>query len=494
MKPNHWLLLPLLGILAGGCAANYHGPDYPGDPSRLPPSFWDSTLNGGATNAPVSPAAWWKNFHDAELDSLVDRAVKSNLDLQIAQARVREARARYSIAVAGFFPTVDASGSYERQRQSHSQPLFNGFQIPSSAFQNNVYQAGFDASWEIDVFGGKRHAAKAARAEVDAFEYGQRDTLVTLLGEVARNYVDVRGNQRRLAIANDNIEAQTKALAITRRRFSNGLTSDLDVQQASTLLATTKAEIPTLDTSIRASIHRLGVLLGQPPGALLAELSNAAPIPAAPPEVPVGLPSELLLRRPDVQRAGRELAAATENISVAKADWFPKFFLTGAAGFESVSASDWFTSGSKFWSFGPTVQWRIFDAGRIRANIKVQNERQEQALAAYEQTALVAFEDVENGLVAYANEQIRRRSLEDAVDSSQKSLELADKLYANGLTDFLHVLDAERSLYQAQDALVQSDRTVSANLIALYKALGGGWETVEKQPSLALAQTANPLK
>ena len=479
MKLNRWLLLPFLAIMAGGCTTNYHGPDYRGDPSRLPPALWDNTLNGGATNAPVSPTAWWKNFHDAELDSLVDRAVKSNLDLQIAQARVREARAQYSIAVADFFPTVDASGSYERQRQSHHQPLFNAFQIPSSAFQNNVYQAGFDASWEIDVFGGKRHAAGAARAEIDAFEYSQRDTLVTLLGEVARNYVDVRGDQRRLAIAHENIEAQTKALAITQRRFANGLTSDLDVQQAGTLLSTTRAEIPTLDTSMRASIHRLGVLSGQPPGALLVELSSAAPIPAAPPEVPVGLPSELLLRRPDVQRAGRELAAATENISVAKADWFPKFFLTGAAGFESVSASDWFTSGSKFWSFGPTVQWRIFDAGRIRANIKVQNARQEQALAAYEQTALVAFEDVENGLVAYANEQIRRRSLEDAVDSSQKSLELADKLYANGLTDFLHVLDAERSLYQVQDALVQSDRTVSVNLISLYKSLGGGWEVKE---------------
>jgi multidrug efflux system outer membrane protein len=491
MKLNRWLLPPLLGILAGGCTTNYHGPE---SQNHMPPALWDNTLNGGETNAPVSLTAWWQNFHDAKLDSLIGRAVQSNLDLQIAQARVREARAQYGIAVADFFPTVDASGSYERQRQSHNQPLFNGFQIPSSAFQNNVYQAGFDASWEIDVFGGKRHAAGAARAEVDAFEYGRRETLVTLLGEVARNYVDVRGDQRRLAIANENIEAQTKALAITQRRFSNGLTSNLDVQQASTLLATTRAEIPTLETSIRASIHRLGVLLGQPPGALLAELSNAAPIPAAPPEVPVGLPSELLLRRPDVQRAGRELAAATENISVAKADWFPKFFLTGAAGFESVNSSDWFTSGSKFWSFGPTVQWRIFDAGRIRANIKVQNARQEQALAAYEQTALAAFEDVENGLVAYANEQIRRRSLQEAVDSSRKSLELADKLYANGLTDFLNVLDAERSLYQAQDGLVQSDRTVSANLIALYKALGGGWETIEKQPSLALAQTTNPLK
>jgi outer membrane protein TolC len=192
-----------------------------------------------------------------------------------------------------------------------------------------------------------------------------------------------------------------------------------------------------------------------------------------------------------VQRAEQQLAAATANIGVAKADLFPKFFLTGAAGFESVSASDWFTSGSSFWSAGPTVQWRIFDAGRIRANIRVQDARQEQALAAYEKTVLTAFEDVENGLSAYANEQIRRRSLADAVTSSQKSLDLAKKLYANGLTDFLHVLDAERSLYQAQDALVQSDRAVSANLVSLYKSLGGGWETVEQPSLVTLAKKQN---
>jgi NodT family efflux transporter outer membrane factor (OMF) lipoprotein len=201
--------------------------------------------------------------------------------------------------------------------------------------------------------------------------------------------------------------------------------------------------------------------------------------------VPVGLPSELLLRRPDVQKAERQLVAATAQIGVAKADLFPKFFLTGAAGYQSVSAGDWFAGGSKFWSLGPTMQWNIFDAGRIRANIKVQNARQEQALANYEQTVLASFEDVENALVGYAKEQVRRRSLEDAVKSSQESLRLANQLYANGLANFINVLDAERSMYQAQDQLVQSECSVSANLIALYKALGGGWETAKQEPSLS---------
>ncbi|HTX20313.1 MAG TPA: efflux transporter outer membrane subunit [Candidatus Aquilonibacter sp.] len=482
MKLNHLSLVALLAVVAAGCAV---GPNYQ-RPAVSAPTHWSEPLTGGETNAPASLTAWWKNFHDAELDSLIDRAVQSNLDLQIAQARVREARAEYTVKIADFLPTVDGSGSYARTETSHHQPVLGSLSIPSNVpFDNDVYQAGFDASWELDVFGGKRRAAEAAKAQVQASEYGRRATLVTLLGEVARNYVDVRGCQRRLAIANENIAAQEKALAITRDRYTNGLTSDLDVQQAATLLATTRAEIPTLNTLLQASIHRLGVLLGQSPGALQAELTRVAPIPGAPPVVPVGLPSDLLLRRPDVQQAERQLAAATADIGVAKADLFPKFYLTGVAGFESISAGDWFSAGSRFWSAGPTVQWWIFDAGRIRANIRVQNARQEQALAVYEKTVLTAFEDVENGLVAYANEQTRRRSLEDAVASSRKSLELADKLYANGLTDFLNVLDAERSLYQAQDALVQSDHTVSTDVVALYKSLGGGWETAENSTSLA---------
>jgi len=458
-----------------GCAV---GPNYR-SPQTKTPAQWNESMAGGETNSASTTTWWWKNFNDSELDSLVGRAVRSNLDLRIAQARVREARAQYGIASADLWPTVDGSSSYARQRQSANQPLLGA--LPSNLkndipFENNVYQAGFDASWEIDVFGGKRRAKEAAGAQVLASEFGGRDALITLLGDVARNYVDLRGYQGRLAIARENIEAQENALAITRDRFAKGLASDLDVQQASTVLATTRAEVPTLESSTQTSTHRLEVLLGQQPGSLQEELTLPSPIPAQPPVVPVGLPSELLLRRPDIRQAERQLAAATANIGVAKSDLFPKFFLTGSAGFQSISASDWFSGDSKFWQVGPTMQWRIFDAGRIRSNIKVQNARQEQALAAYEKTVLTAFEEVENGLVLYAKEQLRRRSLEDAVVSSQKSLDTANQLYANGLTDFLRVLDAERSLYQSQDAFVQSDRTISANLISLYKSLGGGWE------------------
>ncbi len=476
-------------LFLSGCAV---GPNYRA-PQTKAPAQWNESLAGGETNYAITTTEWWTNFNDSKLDSLVGRAVLSNLDLRIAQARMREARAQYGIASADLWPTVDGSSSYARQRQSQHQPVIGAVPLSPDLFENNVYKAGFDASWEIDVFGGKRRAKEAAGAQVSASEFGRRDVLITLLGDVARNYVDLRGYQGRLAIALENIEAQEKTLAITRDRFAKGLSSDLDVQQASTVLATTRAEVPTLESSIQTAMHRLEVLLGQQPGTLQAELTQASPIPAQPPVVPVGLPSELLLRRPDIRQAERQLAAATANIGAAKADLFPKFFLTGAAGFESVSASDWFTGGSKLWSVGPTMQWRIFDAGRIRGNIKVQNARQEAALATYEKTVLTAFEEVENGLVLYAKEQVRRRSLQDAVVSSQKSLDTANKLYANGLTDFLRVLDAERSLYQSQDSLVQSDRTISANLISLYKSLGGGWEDVEPS-ALALAQNGSGAK
>lgn len=487
MKLNHLASVAVLALVAGGCASMPSvGPDYH-KPVTKAPAQWAEPLAGGETNSATATAAWWKNFHDAELDSLITRAVSSNLDLRIAQSRVREARAQYGGAFANLWPTVDAGASYQRVRVPEQLPVLGDLHLPSH--EDNLQIAGFDASWEIDVFGGKRRAVEAAKAHLIGAEFGQRNVLISLLGEVARNYVDLRGYQRRLAIANENIESQEKSLAITQNRFTNGMAKDLDVQQAKTVLATTRAAVPTLESAIQTTTHRIEVLLGQQPGALQTELAGATPIPVQPPQVPVGLPSELLLRRPDVSRAERELAAATANIGVAKSDLFPKFYLTGIAGLESASASDWFTAGSRFWSVGPTVQWRIFDAGRIRANIRVQNARQQQALSAYEQTVLTAFEEVEDNLVLYAKEQTRRNSLEDAVLASQKSLDTANNLYASGLTDFLHVLDAERSLYSAEDALAQSDRTISANLVALYKSLGGGWD-VAQAVALASAQRA----
>ena len=465
----------LLGLLSG-CSV---GPSYH-PPVIKAATQWSSPLLGGETGGSASIALWWKNFHDPELDLLIDRAVQSNLDLRIATARVREARAQYKVIYDDLGPSLETSGSYQRLLESKHQPILGAIPLPGNVpFENTVYQAGFDAAWEIDVFGGTRRAVEAAKTDVAAAEYGRRAAVVSLLGEVARYYVEARGSQQRLAIASRNIDAQQAIVELTRSQFKGGLTSELDVQQASALLATTKAQVPALETSFKEAAHRLGVLLGQSPGALLEELSRAAPIPGAPPAVPVGLPSELLRRRPDIQQAERELAGATARIGVAMADLYPKFSLTGNMGLQSVSTSDWFSSGSRFWSAGPTVQWKIFDAGRIRANIKVQNAREEQALAHYEQTVLASFEDVENALTAYAKEQTRRQSLADAVDANQQAVEIAGQLYRNGLVDFLRVLESQRALFESQDALVQSEHTVALNLVKLYKALGGGWESLD---------------
>ena len=412
-------------------------------------------------------------FNDTNLDSLMAMAVQSNLTLRLAEARVREARAERGVVAGKLWPSVGTSASYSRNRWAENSfpPL-----PPGTDFDYNLYNAAFDATWEIDVFGGTRRAVEAANADIGAAEFGQLDVLVSLLAEVARNYINARAFQQLLAITRQNIGVQQEILDLTSNRFQNGLSSDLDVQQATAVLTATEAQVPLLETGFQESAYHLAVLLGQTPGALTDEMSADKSIPLTPPTVPAGLPSDLLQRRPDVQKAARELAAATARIGVAKSDYFPKFSLTGLAGVESISASDWFSYGSRYWSAGPTVTWQLFEAGRIRANVSVQNARQEEALDVYQQTVLTALEDTESALTAYAKEQIRRESLSKSVGANQQALELSTQLYRSGLADFLHVLDSERSLYAAQNALVQSDQAVSINLVRLYKTLGGGWQ------------------
>ena len=475
-----------LALLAG-CAV---GPNYQ-PPKASTPDQWKTGLAGGETNGPVDLAAWWKNFNDTNLDAYIATAVESNLTLRVAEERVREARAERSVVSGSLWPSLGAEGSYSRNHYGeHAFPPLAEF--PGIPLDYNLYDAHFDAAWELDVFGGTRRAVQAASAQIGAAEYGERDVLVTLLAEVARNYIAARAYQQRLAITRDNIKVQADVLDLTSNRYDHGLGSDLDVQQSKALLNQTEAEVPLLETGFNASVYHLGVLLGQPPGALMDEMSATNPIPLAPPLVPVGLPSELLLRRPDVQQAERQLAAATAQIGVAKADLFPKFSLTGLAGLQSTSASDWFEWSSKYWQAGPTVQWDLFQAGSIVANVHVQNARQQQALDTYQQTVLTALEDTENALTAYAKEQVRRESLVKSVDADEQALEISRQLYVNGLADFLRVLNSETSLYSAQDALVQSDQNVSLDLVQLYKALGGGWEQETNAPVMADTGNARP--
>ncbi|HUZ07111.1 MAG TPA: efflux transporter outer membrane subunit, partial [Candidatus Paceibacterota bacterium] len=361
MKPV--LFTSLIGLaLVAGCAV---GPNYQ-PPKTAAPAQWTSPLAGGETNAPADLAGWWKNFGDTNLDSLMTLAVRSNLDLRIAEAHVREARAERDVATGSWWPSVDGTAGYSRNRWgANSYPPLP----PGTPLDYNLYNAGFDAAWELDLFGGTRRAVEAANAGIGVAEYDQRGVLVSLLAEVARNYITARGYQQRLAITRQNIGVQKDILSLTRNRYQHGLGNDLDVQQATALLAATEAQVPSLETGFLQSVHHLAVLLGRPPGALLAEMSAEKPIPSTPPVVPAGLPSDLLMRRPDVQSAERKLAAATAQIGVAKADLFPKFSLTGTLGLESESSGNWFDYASRYWSAGPTLQWNLFQAGSIRANI-----------------------------------------------------------------------------------------------------------------------------
>jgi NodT family efflux transporter outer membrane factor (OMF) lipoprotein len=306
--------------------------------------------------------------------------------------------------------------------------------------------------------------------------------LVTLLAEVARNYTELRGAQQQITIAEANLRAQQETLDITNTRFDAGLVSDLDVQRAKAQVDTTASQIPTLTTSAQQSIHLLSVLLGEEPGALTDELSNETPIPQTPPVIPVGLPSELLRRRPDVRRAERQLAAQTARIGVATSDLFPKFSLTGFLGLTSSKFSKLSNSGSTTWSILPGVSWPVFDFGRIRSNIAVENAREQQAAIFYEQTVLTSLREVADSMIAFSQEQTRHENLAGAVEANQRAVKLANDLYKQGLTDFLSVLQAQRDLFVTEDALVQSTSSVSSNLVALYKALGGGWEIESKAP------------
>jgi NodT family efflux transporter outer membrane factor (OMF) lipoprotein len=443
-------------------------------PSTLSSSWATTSARGTVSQQPPTPE-WWTSFQDAELTQLIQRAVASNLDLQLAAARVEEARAVRGIEKSALYPSLGASTSVTRQRER--VPVVTNAGSPAfQAFEFSNFQIGFDSAWELDVFGRIRNEVNAATNDVRATEEDRRDVLVILLGDVATTYADLRGFQLRLQIAEKNIQTQTDTVALTQARAKAGLAPDLDVERAIAQQETTSAVVPSLEAAIASSIYRLSVLLGAEPVALRTELEATAPVPPVPPEVPVGLPSDLLKRRPDVRRAEAEIAAAAARVKGAKAEYFPRFTLLGAAGRQATQLHDLSLSLGNFFFVGPAVTLPIFTGGRIRSNIALQKARLTQAQLRYRSTVLVALQETEDALVNYSFEQERRDHLQDAVARSQTAVQLSQERYRSGLADFLTVLDAERQLYNSEDLLAQSQIAVTTNLIALYKALGGGWE------------------
>jgi len=467
----------LISLFSNGCFVV--GPDY----TRVKPDTpkaWNTTLSGGLTDTQMAPdtlSRWWTILGDPQLESLEKRAVQGNLELENARARIREGRELRGISQAKLFPSTDATGTITDHRSSENNGL---------GHEGKLYAAGFDAGWELDIFGGTQRAIEAAQAEVESSVEDLHDVLVSLLAEVALNYVDVRTYQNRLKAMKENIAVQQETYELNLSLSRAGLIDELALEQSLYNLEHSRSQIPGLQTGLEAAKNRLAVLLGKKPGAVHPELAEKKSIPAIPLSLAIGIPAETLRHRPDIRRAERNLAAATARIGVATADLYPKFRLSGTIGLESISSGNLWQWASRSWDFGPGVSWNIFDAGAIRRNIEVQNARQEQALINYESTVLQAQEEVENALVAYAKEQQRRSALAKATAAAKRADLLARDQYQAGLVDFNDVLDAQRSLLSFQDELAQSSGVVTTNLIRLYKALGGGWTafdptTVTKQ-------------
>ncbi len=502
--------LPIAALLLAGCTV---GPDFE-RPSLWSPASWFSTRPNPArleASMPVAEpvdAEWWKNFNDPVLTSLVRRVSAGNLDVRTAAFRLAESRAQRSVAGADQFAQLNGNASYTRQRISKQGVISaigsggggsggggggssggspgtqsNGLGGQQGAFPTggagipafDLFQGGFDASWELDLWGRVRRSVESADAALVASAEAQRAQLLSSIAELARDYMQLRGTQDTLRITRDNILAAQESVRLTTERARGGLGTDLDVANARAQLESTAATIPQLEQQEAQSINAIGLLLGMPPAALQAELSPRKPVPPVPPRVPVGLPSELARRRPDVRQAEAQLHSATADIGTAKADFYPKLTLSGSVALQALQVRNLgFSAGT--YSYGPSLTIPIFEGGRLRGTLALREAQQQEAAVAYQRTVLQAFTDVDNALIAYTAEQRRRVRLAEQVAQSRRAFNLAQDQYRQGLTDFLQVLTAQRTMLAAEQQLSDSTATVSSNLVALYKALGGGWE------------------
>ncbi|MEZ5814231.1 MAG: TolC family protein [Alphaproteobacteria bacterium] len=458
----------IITALALGLAACSVGPDYtPQKTSFL--EGWFSPRSEHISNEEIS-LEWWRVFNDPLLEKYIGQAAANNKNVQVALANVKRARALRGESNAAFFPQVNSSTSADRSKSSDAVATSGNGNI------RNLYDAGFDASWELDIFGGNRRANEASNARIGSAVAEYQDVMISTLAEVARNYYEARGLQKRISITENNAELLQETFNVVDQRLEAGEASSFDVSRARGEYQLTRARIPNLQADLHASIFTLSVLLGQTPEALLEEMGVVKPLPTPPDIVPVGLRSDMLRRRPDVRMAERELAASVADIGVETAELFPKFFITGDIGSQARVFGDVFSAAGGVWSLASLVQWSVFEGGAIRARIKVEEAESEAALAAYEQSVLSALADAETALTRYGQELETRKRLADGVKSRRQSVNFAKELFDAGEEDYLAVLDAERELIASEDNLVVSETNSITKLIALYAALGGGWQ------------------
>jgi NodT family efflux transporter outer membrane factor (OMF) lipoprotein len=489
--------LAVSALLAGGCTTLQEwvhngfqvGPNYQEPPAAVSPQW--TAADRRVVSEPVEDA-WWGVFHDQALDSLIEATYAQNLDLKTAVTRALQAQAQRNIAAGNLFPqTQNALAGYAHAQLSKNLGLFNNPQasLPSTL---NVWATGFNASWELDFWGRLRRAVESSDADLGASVEGYRDALVTLLADVATTYVQIRTFQQRLAYARRNVEIQKESLRLAEARLQDGKGTTLDVKQARSSLAQTEASLPPLALGLRQANNRLCVLLGLPTQDLTACLAEA-PIPAAPPEVAVGIPAELLRRRPDVRRALREVAAQSASVGVAEADFYPRIGVSGFLGYAADDVRRLFAEDSFTAFILPNFQWKILNYGRLVNNVRAQDARLQERVLRYQQTVLTAGREVEDALVGFIQYQLQARKLEESVAEAEGAVEIVQALYQGGLVDFNRVFTAQLQLVARQDQLAVARGDIAASLISVYRALGGGWQPFEHAPlGGCLAPSAGP--
>jgi NodT family efflux transporter outer membrane factor (OMF) lipoprotein len=483
------MLAAVLTLLPpAGCVSV--GPDFePPDPLLPNVSFIGKPGPSAATNrapepsdaSPVDPT-WWAAFRDPILTSLAGRVAAANLDVNSATLKLAESRSQLGVVASAALPAINGNASYQRElfSQNGLVSLGNQFAPPGTSFvvpPISIYQVGFDASWELDLWGHVRRQIEAAGAQAEAAENQRRDMLVSTLAELARDYIQLRGAQAQIAISNENLKSANDILQLTKTRAERGLTTQLDVENAAAQAASIRAQLPDLENQESMEINALSLLLDEPPGSLRSELARPKPVPPVPPRVPLGIASELARRRPDIRAAEAQLHGATADIGVAVADFYPSVKLNGTnVELNALDLKNLWKGSSLQYVLGPSLSIPIFDGGRLKSTLQLREIQRQEAAIAYHKTVLQAWHEVVNALVAYRTEQQRRTRLKDQVDHSRRALALSRTRYDTGVTDFISVLDAERTLLQAELQHAQSTTNVSTNLVQLYKALGGGWE------------------
>lgn len=461
------LLTSLASVfLLSACSAV--GPNYQ-KPEIDVPDKWRLTKDKSVTPRATVVKHWWEVFKDPLLTELIAEASLNNLDVRIAMARVEEARARLGVVVGDKYPVVDAKAEAGVSRDSEF--LGNPLDLNHTKFS-----VGMDASWELDFFGRVRRSIEAGAADLQAVEESRIDVAITLYAEVAKTYLTIRSLQARLAAATGNIKSQKNILYLTQKKFKHGLATDLDVAQAQRILASSEAALPPLRIELNQAINNMGVLLGRHPGDLYEKLDKAKKIPAPPSTVAVGVPYDLIRRRPDIRKAERELAAQTARIGVATAELYPSFSLTGSISLGASDIGDLFNGKAHAYSFGPSMRWNIFNRDRIKQQIKVEDALTEQALLSYESTVLNALNEVENAIVAFLGQKAQYEAQKRAAKAARRNLSLAMKLYQDGLADFQDVLDAQRAVFEFENDVAAAEGDAAINVVRLYKALGGGWD------------------